>query len=60
MGSSGLRVLADGITSVASHNNVHRVVCYQLNAKGEAEPSVEILIPSASVKAFAAALSRLK
>ncbi|MGD0865454.1 MAG: hypothetical protein ABSA49_07850 [Rhizomicrobium sp.] len=50
----------DGISSISSHNNVHRIVCYKLNATGQPEKSVELLIPAASISGFAAALGKLK
>lgn len=50
----------DGVSSISSHNNVHRIVCYKLNAAGQPEKSVELLIPAASVSGFANALGKLK
>jgi hypothetical protein len=35
-------------------------VCYKLNAAGQPEKSIELLIPAASIGGFAAALSKLK
>jgi hypothetical protein len=50
----------DGVSSISNHNNVHRIVCYKLNAAGQPEKSIELLIPAASIGGFAAALSKLK
>lgn len=50
----------DGISSISSHNSVHRIVCYKLNAAGQPEKSVELLIPAASVSGFASALGKLR
>jgi hypothetical protein len=48
----------DGISSISSHNNVHRIVCYKLNAAGQPEKCVELLIPAASIGGFAGALGK--
>jgi hypothetical protein len=50
----------DGISSISSHNSVHRIVCYKLNAGGQPEKSVELLIPASSLNGFAAALGKLR
>jgi hypothetical protein len=50
----------DGISSIGSHNNVHRIVCYQLTPKGAPEPSVELLIPASSLAGIVNALAKLK
>jgi hypothetical protein len=50
----------DGVSSISSHNNVHRIVCYKLNSGGQPEKSVEILIPAASVPGFANAVGKLR
>jgi predicted ATP-grasp superfamily ATP-dependent carboligase len=50
----------DGVSSISNHNNVHRIVCYKLNAAGQPEKSIELLIPAASISGFAGALSKLK
>ena len=50
----------DGVASISSHNSVHRVVCYKLNAAGQPEKTIELLIPAASVSGFAHALGKLK
>jgi hypothetical protein len=50
----------DGISSISSHNSVHRIVCYKLNAVGQPEKSVELLIPASSLGGFAGALNKLK
>jgi hypothetical protein len=50
----------DGVSSISSHNNVHRIVCYKLNAAGQPERSIELLIPAASAAGFANALDKLR
>jgi hypothetical protein len=50
----------DGVTSIGSHNNVHRVICYQLTAKGAPETSIELLIPASSLSGLVNALAKLK
>lgn len=50
----------DGVSSISSHNSVHRIVCYKLNSAGQPEKSVELLIPAASISGFAGALGKLK
>ena len=50
----------DGVSSISSHNNVHRIVCYKLNSAGQPERSIELLIPAASLAGFSNALGKLK
>ena len=50
----------DGVSSVSSHNSVHRIVCFKLNAAGQPEKSVELLIPAASMGGFVGALNKLR
>ena len=52
-------VLIDGISSIGSHNGVHRVVCYRLTADGKPEPVVELLIGEGPLRGVIAALSDL-
>jgi hypothetical protein len=53
------RIFIDGISSIATHNNVHRIVCYSLTAAGQPVPCVELLISDTGVKNFANAISAL-
>jgi hypothetical protein len=59
MAHSDLSVLVDGIMSIGTHNNVHRIVCYRLTAENKPEPAIELIIPAASLSGFIGALSRL-
>jgi hypothetical protein len=59
MTHSDLSVLVDGIMSIGTHNNVHRIVCYRLTAENKPEPAIELIVPAASLPGFIAALSRL-
>jgi hypothetical protein len=59
MAQSEISVLVDGIVSIGTHNNVHRIVCYRLTAENKPEPAIELIIPAASLPAFIAALTRL-
>jgi len=59
MAHSEMSVLVDGIMSIGTHNNVHRIVCYRLTAENKPEPAVELIIPAASLSGFIGALSRL-
>jgi hypothetical protein len=59
MAQSDISVLIDGIVSIGTHNNVHRIVCYRLTAENKPEPAVELIIPAPSMPGFMAALSRL-
>ena len=52
--------IVDGVSSLSSHNSVHRVVCYKLNPEGLPEKSIELLIPAASITGFASALGKLQ
>jgi hypothetical protein len=54
-----LSVLVDGIKSIGTHNNVHRIECYRLTAENKPEPAVELIIPAASLPGFIAALARI-
>ena len=54
-----LSVLVDGIKSIGTHNNVHRIECYRLTAENKPEPAVELIIPAASLSGFIAALARI-
>jgi hypothetical protein len=59
MAHSDMSVLVDGIMSIGTHNNVHRIVCYRLTAENKPEPAIELIIPAASLPGFIGALSRL-
>jgi hypothetical protein len=59
MAQSEISVLVDGIVSIGTHNNVHRIVCYRLTAENVPEPAVELIIPADSLPGFIAALTRL-
>jgi hypothetical protein len=60
MSESVALAFVDGVSSISSHNSVHRIVCYKLNAAGQPEKSIELLIPAASIGGFAGALGKLK
>lgn len=49
----------DGITSISSHNGVHRLVCYQLAADGTTVPCLELLIPGPAVAQISEAFRKL-
>jgi hypothetical protein len=36
----------DGISSIATHNRVHRIIFYKLTADQRPEPSVELVVPT--------------
>jgi hypothetical protein len=59
MAQSEISVLVDGIVSIGTHNNVHRIVCYRLTVENKPEPAIELIIPAASLPGVIAALSRL-
>lgn len=59
MAHSDSSVLVDGIMSIGTHNNVHRIVCYRLTAENKPEPAIELIVPAASLPGFIAALTRL-
>jgi len=59
MTTSGNLAFIDGITSIATHNGVHRIICYKLTERGQPLPSVELLVPSTSVPELVSAFSRL-
>ena len=59
MAQTDISVLVDGIVSVGTHNNVHRIVCYRLTAENKPEPAIELIIPADSLPGFIAALTRL-
>jgi len=60
MPDQAMIAFVDGVSSISSHNNVHRIVCYKLNAAGQPERSIELLIPAASAAGFANALDKLR
>ena len=49
----------DGISSVATHNGVHRVVFYKLSSDQRPEPCLELLVPDSSVRGIVDAMARL-
>ncbi|MGD0143420.1 MAG: hypothetical protein ABSC92_09695 [Rhizomicrobium sp.] len=49
----------DGIISIGTHNNVHRVVFYRLGAGDKPEPALELIFPTSSLAGLVAALSQL-
>jgi hypothetical protein len=55
----GSTAFIDGISSVASHNGIHRVMCYSLDGEGKPEKSVELIIPHASLFSVRDALAKL-
>jgi hypothetical protein len=59
MAQPDISVLVDGIVSIGTHNDVHRIVCYRLTAENKPEPVIELIIPAASLPGFIAALTRL-
>jgi hypothetical protein len=59
MAQSDVSVLIDGIMSIGTHNNVHRIVCYRLMAENKPEPAIELIVPVASLPGIIAAISRL-
>ena len=59
MAQSEISVLIDGIVSIGTHNNVHRIVCYRLTAENKPEPAIELIIPAASLPGFIGALTQL-
>jgi hypothetical protein len=59
MAQTDQQAFIDGITSIATHNGVHRIVRYKLTERGQPQPSVELLVPSTSVGEFVNAFSRL-
>jgi hypothetical protein len=57
--SQSVSVLVDGIKTIGSHNGVSRVVFYTLNAEGEAEQTVQLLIPESSFAEISDVITRL-
>ena len=53
-------VFIDGVSSIGTHNGVHRIVCYQLSESGKPQPNLELQIPAAAVRAFAEAIAKLR
>ncbi|MGD0866303.1 MAG: hypothetical protein ABSA49_12180 [Rhizomicrobium sp.] len=59
MAEPEISAFVDGIVSIGTHNNVHRIVCYRLTSENQPEPTLELIIPTASIAGFIAALTRL-
>ncbi len=53
-------VLIDGITSISTHNGVHRVVGFRLDPKGKPLEAVEIHVPGPALKALLEALRKVE
>jgi hypothetical protein len=53
-------ILVDGISTVATHNGVHRVTWFKLTSDQKPEPICELMIPASAVQGVVAALSKLR
>lgn len=51
--------LADGISSIAVHNGVARVVFMRLGQDGKPTPSVEICVPVSAIKQVSEAFKKI-
>ena len=60
MSEQPVTAVVDGIASVASHNGVHRVVAYKLDADGKAHSTVELVIPGPALVGLLDALQKVK
>jgi hypothetical protein len=52
-------VLVDGISTIATHNGVHRIVMYRLGSDQKPEQVIELQLPEKSTADVLAALGRL-
>jgi len=53
-------ILIDGISTIASHNGVHRMVCFKLTSDQKPEPICELMIPASATQAIVQAISKLR
>lgn len=51
--------LADGVSSSATHNGIHRIVLFQLSKDAKPTETVEIAVPDKALKDIVEALSRV-
>lgn len=51
--------LADGVSSSATHNGIHRIVLFQLSKDAKPTETVEIAVPDKALKDVVEALSKL-
>jgi hypothetical protein len=51
--------LADGVSSSATHNGIHRIVLFQLSKDAKPTEIVEIAVPDKVLKDIVEALSRV-
>lgn len=51
--------LADGVSSSATHNGIHRIVLFQLSKDAKPTETVEIAVPDKALKDIVEALSKL-
>ena len=49
----------DGVTSMSSHNDVHRMICHKLTADGEKVDCAELLFPAGVAEVVAEAFGKL-
>jgi hypothetical protein len=49
----------DGISSIATHNGVHRIIFYKLTADQRPEPTVELVVPDSSLRGIVDAMARV-
>lgn len=51
--------LADGVSSSATHNGIHRIVLFQLSKDAKPTETVEIAVPDKALKDIVEALSKV-
>lgn len=54
------QVFVDGVSSVATHNGVHRITFFRLAADGKPHPEVELIIPASATNPIIDALGKLR
>ena len=52
-------ILIDGITTIATHNGVHRITFFKLTNDQKPEPICELMVPSSAIKGIIATFGRL-
>lgn len=53
-------ILVDGVSSVASHNGVHRITFFKLTNDPKPEPVLELQVPAVTVAELVNLLGRLE
>jgi hypothetical protein len=50
----------DGVSAIASHNGVHRIMCFRLSMEGKPEPALELVVPPGAAAALADAFRKIR